>query len=1112
MRHKPSGTIRPTHWTTYLLATLLAGMGVGLVLLAFGRWIRPDTSRVPWQYSAEEIKAADAVRDVSFTPDDLYSLHVDVPPIAPLSSDRPAWYPRGEAPILHELVTAGKLPTVAERVGSEPIVLRGVDGIGRYGGTWLRLANAPADVGIITWRLSGAGMVRFSPLGYPIKPHLAKSVTSADGGKTWIVRLRQGIRWSDGHPLTADDIMYWWTHEINDKAVNGTVPLWLLARGKAATIEKVDHYAIRIRYPVPNGLFLERLAFDSQFDFAVPAHYLRPFHPTLGDQALIKEKLAAYAAASPKALYTLLKGWQNPAHPRLWPWIYRQYSATPPFVFVRNPYYYVVDERGNQLPYIDRLQVEVQDQKMIPISAANGLASMQDRHLFFDQYAELMSRRKRSGTRVLCWYPGTRSIFTINPNLNRLVDPKRPETGWKAGLLAEKRFRQALSLAINRQAIIRAEFANQGVPSQVEPGPESPFHSPGLATAFTAYDPARANGLLDALWRDLEGDPTVRDSEGFRVFPDGRRMVLFLDQTSFTPMGPGQFITDDWKAIGLRVLPRERARTLFYTEKDAGDFDLNVWTSESDFLPLASPRLFIPNSGESFYAAKWGRWFAQGGFFGLEQATRSQLSQPVPTAHPMYRAMSIYQRALQAPTLAEQRRIFEDVLAIAAENVWTISLATAPPQPVVVNEHLRNVPSLAVLSMITSTPANTGIETYYFTESNDSAGAVAATQTALLKADTLPPVNPPAVVTESPLTVGTRWAFMLIGLALLVLLCSRHPFVGQRLLIMIPTLLVISICTFAIIQLPPGDFLTARIVQLQAAGDNAQAELQQLADLEKLFHFDEPQWKRYLRWMGAYWYQTHDPADAGLLQGNMGLSMETMQPVNAVVGDRMLLTVLVSLGTILLTWLLAVPIGIYSAVRQHSAGDYAVTLIGFLGMCIPPFLLALILMTMADVSGLFSPEFATQPEWTWAKTVDLLRHIWIPVVVMAVGGTAGMIRVMRANLLDELKKPYVVTARAKGLSPLRLLLKYPVRLALNPFISSIGGLFPQLVSGGAIVGIVLSLPLVGPLMLSALFAQDMNLAGSMLMLLSLLSVLGTLISDLLLLWLDPRIRFEAGTR
>jgi peptide/nickel transport system permease protein len=240
--------------------------------------------------------------------------------------------------------------------------------------------------------------------------------------------------------------------------------------------------------------------------------------------------------------------------------------------------------------------------------------------------------------------------------------------------------------------------------------------------------------------------------------------------------------------------------------------------------------------------------------------------------------------------------------------------------------------------------------------------------------------------------------------------------------------------------------------------------------------------------------------------------------VNSIVGDRLLLTVFISLGTILFTWVLAIPIGIYSAVRQYSIGDYTFTSLGILGMCIPNFLLALLLGYFGksflgiDMTGLFSPQFAAQPYWNIAKVIDLLKHIWVPVVVIGVSGTAGMIRVMRGNLLDELKRPYVTTALAKGVRPMKLLLKYPVRLALNPFISTIGGLFPALVSGGAVVAIVLSLPTVGPLLLGALLSEDMYMAGSLLMVLSLLGIVGTLVSDLLLLWLDPRIRMEGGSR
>jgi ABC-type dipeptide/oligopeptide/nickel transport system permease component len=333
---------------------------------------------------------------------------------------------------------------------------------------------------------------------------------------------------------------------------------------------------------------------------------------------------------------------------------------------------------------------------------------------------------------------------------------------------------------------------------------------------------------------------------------------------------------------------------------------------------------------------------------------------------------------------------------------------------------------------------------------------------------------------------------------------------------MVPTLAMISVLSFMIIQLPPGDFLSSKIIQIQETGGAISES--DIAELREMFHLDASPVEQYSRWLGLHWFTTFEAKDQGLLQGYLGRSMDSLQSVNLVMGDRLVLTVVLSLGSILLTWLLAIPIGIYSAVRQYSRTDYFFSLVGFLGMSVPSFLLAIIIMFLSakylgvNVTGLFSATFAAQPEWSGGKVVDLLKHVWVPVLILAVGGTAGMIRVMRGNLLDELKKPYVITAMAKGVRPLRLLMKYPVRLALNPFISSIGSVFPELVSGGAIVSLVLSLPTIGPLLLDALLMEDLYVAGSMLMVLSLLGVMGTLVSDLLLLALDPRIRMTGGAK
>jgi len=1064
---------------------------VAMVWIA-GWLLLPDSDQARKVYTPEEIKAAEEARDVRFDPDDLPVIHQDVDYS---EGEQASWYPKGESPILAKLVKEGKLPPVHERVGSEPIVLKGCEGIGKYGGTWLRVSSSPWDVSVIVYRLSGASVLRWSPLGYPIKPHIAKSVEASPDKREFILTLRKGTRWSDGHPLTTDDVMYWWEHEVNDKSVSDAFPNWMKVAGERGNVERLDDLRVKFTFSKPHGLFFENMA-GASGPVGSPEHYLRKYHPTLGDEELCKRAIASYKLASRRALYTLVKDFKNPEHPRLWPWVYRKYKTTSPQVFVRNPYFCAVDTQGNQLPYIDRVQFDVQSRKMIALSAANGKVSMQTRYIRYRDYTELMSRREESGIRILQWYPATRSVYLVIPNINRRVDPARPETKWKARLLADKRFRQALSLAIDRRSIIKAEYNNQVEPGQLSPGPESAFHHERLQHAFIQYDPERAEALLDELGL------TGRDYEGYRTFPDGSRMVFYLDFCDFTGIGPGQFLVDDWAKVGVRVVLRERSRALFSVEWGAMEYDLHVWAGASDWLPLSSPRYFTE--------VGWSRWFQMGGFYGSEEA--AGMTGP-PKDHPIYRAMQLYEKAVQQPTLAQQKETFGKVLDIAAENLWTINISEAPPQLVVVKNGFRNVPDNALYGHIFSTPANAGIETFYFENPNDSPGAIEDTRDAILNVTPRPGADSTAEGQDGVAGIVTaiiKYVVLGILIASVLLVAVRHPYIGRRLLIMVPTLLIISVVSFSIIQLPPGDFLSAKIVELQESGDEAAKE--RIADLKKLFHYEDPMWKRYLRWMGLRWFITFDRKDQGLLQGNMGRSMETSEEVNSIVGNRIILTVLISLGTILFTWAAAIPIGIFSAVKQYSISDYVLTFIGFVGMCVPPFLLALILMAVSGVSGLFSAEFAAQPEWTWGKVFDLLGHIWIPVVVLGVGGTAGMIRVMRANLLDELKKPYVITAMAKGVRPMKLLLKYPVRMALNPFISGIGGLFPQLVSGGAIVGMVLSLPTVGPLLLQALFSEDMYLAGSMLMVLSLLGVLGTLVSDLLLLWLDPRIRFKGGAR
>ncbi len=327
-------------------------------------------------------------------------------------------------------------------------------------------------------------------------------------------------------------------------------------------------------------------------------------------------------------------------------------------------------------------------------------------------------------------------------------------------------------------------------------------------------------------------------------------------------------------------------------------------------------------------------------------------------------------------------------------------------------------------------------------------------------------------------------------------------YIVHRLLIMIPTLLAISVIVFTIIQLPPGDYLESYIAELQSEGQTV--DQSKIEFLRQNYGFDKPLIEQYATWL------------LGMTHGDFGFSFEYRLPVADVVGDRLWLTFLVSYTTMVFTWLVAFPIGLYSATHQYSWGDYGLTFLGFIGLATPNFLLALVLLYFANVvfgtsvGGLMDARFIDQP-WTVDKILSVLEHLWIPIIVIGTAGTAGTIRRLRANLLDELEKQYVTTGRAKGLPPLRLLLKYPFRMALNFFFADIGSLLPAIVSGEAVVAVVLSLPTTGPMMLDSLRSQDMYLAGSFLMFLATLTVVGVLLSDLALAALDPRIRLAGST-
>jgi len=328
-----------------------------------------------------------------------------------------------------------------------------------------------------------------------------------------------------------------------------------------------------------------------------------------------------------------------------------------------------------------------------------------------------------------------------------------------------------------------------------------------------------------------------------------------------------------------------------------------------------------------------------------------------------------------------------------------------------------------------------------------------------------------------------------------------HWYILKRLAVVPLMLFFFSVIAFALIQAPPGDFLTSYIAELAQGGSSiGQAQIEAL---RAQYGLDQPVYKQYFLWVGS------------LLKGDLGISLEWRRSNAELIGERLLLTLALTTASLLFTWIVAIPVGIISATKQYSVADYIFTVLNYIGLATPNFMLALVLMWIAfdrfglSVTGLFSPQFAQAP-WSWARVGDLMSHIWLPMIVLGVAGTAQIARVVRANLLDELSKPYTEMARAKGLPEWRLVLKYPTRVAIAPVVSTLGWYFPQLLSGGLVVSVVMSLPTIGPLLLRALIGQDMYLAGTIILIFCALTVVGTLVSDILLAVLDPRIRMDGA--
>jgi len=598
-----------------------------------------------------------------------------------------------EAPMLRALVRAGGLPQVAERLPENPLVVVPPEQNGPYGGTWVRLGKSAPDVGIFEARLAYEGLVRWGPMGRKILPNLAVRWAIEDGGRTYTFWLRPGVRWSDGEPFTADDIVFWYEDVVKNEKLTPIVSRDLRRGGEIVQLDKLDDYTVRFRFKEPHGLFLQQMA--SWLGYAIlrhPAHYLKRFHASYVPQEeldrLAKEKRFDFWYQ----LFSDRCDWSNPQCPRLWAWVLKTPTTAQPIVFERNPYYWKVDPEGNQLPYIDRMTFDILGNETINLKAINGELGMQGRHLAFTNYPLFMEGRKKGGYRVFHWINsgGGENILALNLNHK---DPVLRQ------MFADRRFRIALSHALKRDELNEVSFFGIGRPRQVCPPPASPYYSGEYERAYTDYDPAKANRLLD------EMGLTERDGEGIRLRPDGQPLTLQIEVPDvFVNTQLFELVADHWTAVGVKTRMKLQARQIFYARKAALLFDVGTWGSADEVYPVMDPRWFLPYSGESIHAIGYARWVTSYGEAGIE-----------PTGD-IRRCIELYQQIQLTPDPDEHIRLFGEIIELNRRNLWVIGTVGEVPSIFVVNNTFRNVPEVAIAGWVFRTPGNTAPECYAIEE------------------------------------------------------------------------------------------------------------------------------------------------------------------------------------------------------------------------------------------------------------------------------------------------------------------------------------------------------------------------------------------------------------
>lgn len=600
-----------------------------------------------------------------------------------------------EAPMLADLVKQGKLPSVEKRLPDEPAVVDPVEEIGQYGGTWRRAALSAADT-MIHQRLGYEPLVRWARDGKSLIPNICTSWKVGEGGRTYTFYLRKGLKWSDGEPFTADDIMFWYEDVLLNKELSPTFPKWLTVEGSPAKVEKVDTYTIRFRFTRPYSIFLDYLAGPegpgpNLFDF--PKHYLKQFHPKYTS----KEKLDAMVKeAGFQAWYQLFSN-KAGAHinkdlPTLRPWVLRSDPTAIRIIAERNPYYWKVDPAGNQLPYIDRIAFDmVQNIELINMKAVSGEIDMQARNIAFSNYTLLMENRAKGDYDVYRWTSGASgTAFFINQNVKG--DPVLQK------LFRNYKFRLALSLAINREEINNLVYLGLGDPAY-KLLPESMWEDKELRSLYE-YNPAKANQLLDELG-------LKKDKTGYRVRPDGKPLNLTILVNLAYPIHPdvAEIVQKHWDAVGIKVAIDSISGALWWPRINASEYQIVAY--EVDYTTgryfLTYSRSFIPNANSTYWAPLWGLWYATDGKAeGAEKPTGDAL-----------KLIALFDKIKVTTDEKQKAKLTADAVTLCAKNLFAIPTIAGYPQPCVVKNNFKNVPKTAIYAYPLLSPGYTNIEQYF---------------------------------------------------------------------------------------------------------------------------------------------------------------------------------------------------------------------------------------------------------------------------------------------------------------------------------------------------------------------------------------------------------------